>query len=72
MKKYILITTLFLSLISYSQSNHNNYQILDSLKYVKNLPDENFYPKRDKIVEKTINIHYIIFLLFLILRSLNM
>ena len=56
MKKYILITALFLSLISYSQSNHNNYQILDSLKYVKNLPDENFYPKRDKIVEKTINI----------------
>lgn len=56
MKNYILITTFFLSVISYSQSSHNNYQILDSLKYVKNLPDGNFYPKGDKIVEKIINI----------------
>ncbi|WP_309607766.1 hypothetical protein [Flavobacterium sp.] len=56
MKKYILINTLFLSVISYSQSSHNKYRILDSLKYVKNLPDENFYPKGDKIVEKIINI----------------
>ena len=43
-------------MISYSQSNHNNYQILDSLKYVKNLPDDNFYPKGDKIIQKIINI----------------
>ena len=56
MKNYILITTIFCFVISYSQSKHNNYRILDSLKYVKKLPDENFYPKGDKIVEKIINI----------------
>lgn len=55
MKNYILITTFFWFMISYSQSQDNNYEILDSLKYVKNLPDDNFYPKGDKIIEKIIN-----------------
>ena len=55
MINYTLITTIFWFVISYSQSTHNNYRILDSLKYVKNLPDDNFYPKGDKIIQKIID-----------------
>ena len=42
-------------MLTYSQPSKNNYRILDSLKYVKNLPDDNFYPKGDKIIQKIID-----------------
>lgn len=53
---FILISTLSCSQKTKSIESKNNFNsIVDSLSFVKNLPDENFYPKGDKIVAKILS-----------------
>ncbi|WP_025742294.1 hypothetical protein [Aquimarina pacifica] len=58
-KNIILICFAFLSLNACSQKNNivasRSITIVDSLKFVKNLPDENFYPSGDEIIAKILS-----------------